>query len=130
MQTFCRRIFFLAVFCCAGALSRGQNSFVNFETAPIHPIALSPSGNSLAVCNLPDNRVEFFDLSGPSPIADGNMPVGLDPVAIRFRTGEEVWVVNHISDSITILNPKTRRVIATLDTLDSPADVVFAGTPQ
>jgi hypothetical protein len=40
-------------------------NFVNFETAPVHPVAfgLGPNGPTLAVCNLPDNRVEIFNVS-------------------------------------------------------------------
>lgn len=39
-------------------------NFVNFETALVHPIALAPDGITLAVCNLPDNSVELFDVVG------------------------------------------------------------------
>src|SRR5687767_3469640 len=28
-------------------------NFVNFETAPVHPMVLGPDGRTLAVCNLP-----------------------------------------------------------------------------
>jgi hypothetical protein len=47
--------------------SLGSEAFVNFETAPIHPVALSPDGSTLAVCNLPDMRVEVFDVSSTVP---------------------------------------------------------------
>ncbi len=105
-------------------------SFANFETAPVHPIALSPEGSVLAVCNLPDNRLELFDLRAGLPSLSGEAPVGLDPVAVRFRTTNEIWVVNHISSSISIVDLANRRVIMTLNTLAGPADVVFAGAPQ
>src|SRR5437868_3073277 len=104
MERFFRPIFLFLALGCVGMSSRGENSFVNFETAPIHPVALSPSGNLLIVCNLPDNKIEFVDLSGPTPALAGSFSVGLDPVSVRFRTEDEAWVVNHISDSITVLN--------------------------
>ncbi|HMJ88327.1 MAG TPA: hypothetical protein VK530_00840 [Candidatus Acidoferrum sp.] len=104
-------------------------SFVNWETPPIHPVALSPDGNRLAVCNLPDNRLELFAVTNGVPTPIGNVPVGLDPVSVRWRTTNEIWVVNHISDSVSIVDLAAQRVVATLDTLDTPADVVFAGTP-
>src|SRR5205085_2499461 len=104
--------------------------FVNWETAPVHPISLSPDGQRLAVCNLPDNRLELFDLAGGIPVSIGSVPVGLDPVSARWRTSNEVWVVNYISDSVSIVDPNSRKVVATLNTLDTPADVVFAGSPQ
>lgn len=111
----------------AGAATDG--TFVNFETAPVHPIELSPDGHTLAVCNLPDARVEFFDVSADSPMALGSVKVGLDPTSVRFRSTNEVWVVNQLSDSVTVVDLAARRVVATLATLDAPADLVFAGTP-
>ena len=62
---------------------RGQittTNFFNWETAPIHPVALSPDGARLAVCNLPDARVEIFDITSGKPVPAGNLPVGIDPV--------------------------------------------------
>ena len=124
---------------CSGILLLGgpyqaaaatTNSFVNFETAPVHPVALSPDGGRLAVCNLADNRLEFFNLSSGTPVSMGGVPVGLDPVSVRFRTGNEAWVVNHISDSISVVNVDLMRVVATIDTGDGPADVAFAGSPE
>src|SRR3954468_11248844 len=104
-------------------------AFVNFETAPVHPIAISPDGQKLAVCNLPDGRLELFDVSSGSPVPIGSVPVGIDPTSVRFRSDAEAWVVNQISDSVSIVDIATLHVTATLDTLDTPADVVFAGTP-
>src|SRR5688500_914195 len=97
----------------AGAVAvsgQAASSFVNFETAPIHPAALSPDGQTLAVCNLPDGRVELFSVSSGVPMALADVPVGLDPVTVRFRTTNELWVVNHISSSISIVDLATRRV--------------------
>src|SRR3954464_7162106 len=92
-------------------------AFVNFETPPVHPVAMSPDGQMLAVCNLPDNRVEFFDLNTQPPRPAGSLFVGLDPVSVRFRTANELWVVNHISSSISIVDVAKRQVVSTLDTL-------------
>lgn len=30
--------------------------------------------------------------------------VGIDPVSVRFRTNNELWVVNHISDSVSVVD--------------------------
>jgi YVTN family beta-propeller protein len=126
------------VFCvCLAALARcaGQSppdstgSFVNFETAPAHPMALNPDRSRLAVCNLADGKLELFDITSGSLVLRGSVAVGLDPVSVRFRSTSEAWVVNHISDSISVVDTVGLRVVATLDTLDTPADVVFAGTP-
>jgi len=107
----------------------GASSFINFETAPVQPVALSPDGSTLAVCNLPDGRVELFDLSSGVPAHLGDVPVGVDPVSVRFRTTNELWVVNHISASVSVVSLDQRRVMATLNTLAGPADLVFAGSP-
>jgi len=115
----------------ASAFSQvATNSFVNWETPPVHPVALSPDGTRLVVCNLPDNRLEVFDTSTGTPVALGNVCVGLDPVSARFRTNDEVWVANFISDSVSIVDLSAMRVVATLDTLNEPSDIVFAGDPK
>lgn len=114
----------------AGAETFPTEGFVNFETPPIHPLDISPDNNTLAVTNLPDARVELFDLSSGTPTHIGDVQVGYDPVSVRFRTNTELWVVNHISDSVSIVDVPTQRVRQTLQTDDEPFDVVFAGTPQ
>ncbi len=103
--------------------------FLNWETPPVHPIDLSPDGARLAVVNLPDHRLEIFDVSGGFPEPRGSIPVGLDPVSARWRTPSEVWVVNQISDSVSVVDVERGIVVATLQTWDEPADVVFAGSP-
>src|SRR5204862_1928680 len=79
-------------------------NFVNFETAPVHPIALGPDGHTLALCNLPDSRVELFDVASGVPVPSGAVAVGLDPVTARFASPNELWVVNHISSTISIID--------------------------
>ena len=110
------------------AVRGAADSFVNFETPPVHPIALSPDGGQLAVCNLADGRLELFDVSSGTAVSVGSVPVGLDPVSVRYRTTSEAWVVNNISDSISVVNVTARQVVATIQTLDTPADVIFAGS--
>src|SRR6185436_8136256 len=45
------------------------------------------------------------------------------------RTATEVWVVNHLSDSVSIVDLASSppRVVRTLFTGDEPRDIVFAG---
>lgn len=102
-------------------------AFVNWENLGVHPLDVTPDGTTLLVCNTPDNRLELFDLSSGEPVALGAVAVGLDPVTVRAVSDAEAWVVNHISDSISVVDLVARRVVATLQTLDEPADVVFAG---
>src|SRR5687768_13223471 len=125
------RLLFLAVALVIGFSAHATiTNFVNFETAPVHPIALSPDHHTLAVCNLPDNRVELFAVSNGIPRAIGSVAVGLDPVSVRFASASELWVVNHISSSVSVVDVATQRVVATIDTLPGPGDVAFAGQPR
>ncbi len=109
-------------------------AFTNWEHPPVHPLDLSADGRWLAVCNLADHRVEFFELTSRLTSPRASVPVGLDPVSVRFETSRRLWVVNHVSDSVSILDlvdaadPDSWRVSATIQTLDEPCDVVFAGT--
>lgn len=107
-----------------------SNAFVNFETAPVHPIDLSPDGQRLAVCNLADGKLEIFDVTSGNLTPIGFVPAGIDPTTVRFRNNAEAWVVNHISGSVSIINVSSLRVMATIETLETPADLVFAGSPQ
>lgn len=62
------------------------------------------------------------------------MSVGLEPVSVAVRSDNEVWVVNHLSDSISIVKlnkrygkPQVGRVVRTLHVGDEPRDIVFGG---
>ena len=114
--------------CCAPMA--GAQSVVNFESPHVHPIDLSPNGNLLAVCNTIDNRVEIFNVTQATPKHVGSVPVGYDPVSVRFRTNTELWAVNLISDTVSIIDVPARNVTRSVQTLDEPCDVAFAGSPQ
>jgi DNA-binding beta-propeller fold protein YncE len=122
---------FLACACLASAQGPDGISpgFINFETAPVHPLDRSPSGDLLASVNLPDGRVDIYSLAGQLPARIASIPVGVDPVSVRFRTDEELWVVNHISDTLSVIEVPRVAVVATLNTADGPCDVVFAPDP-
>src|SRR5690349_8334859 len=77
-----------------------QTSFVNFESGQVRPLALAPGGATLFAVNTPDNRLEIFSVNGGTLTHTGSVAVGLEPVAVAARTATEVWVVNHLSDSI------------------------------
>jgi DNA-binding beta-propeller fold protein YncE len=101
--------------------------FINWESPHVHPLAMTPDGQRLLAVNTADNRLEVFSLATGVPVHVGNVPVGLDPVTVRARTNTEAWVVNHISDSVSIVNLTAMNVVATLKTADEPCDVAFAG---
>ncbi len=107
-----------------------QSAYQLFEAGPVRPLAFSPNGQKLFVVDTPDAQLEVYrvDTSGRlTPI--GSVPVGLEPVAVAARNDDEVWVVNHLSDSVSIVDvagPKPR-VVRTLLVGDEPNDIVFAG---
>jgi len=103
--------------------------FTAFETGQVRPMALSPDGTRLFVANTPDNRLEVFNVSGLGLTHLSSVPVGLEPVSVAARTDSEVWVVNHLSDSVSIVDVTTTppRVIRTLLVGDEPRDILFAG---
>ena len=105
-------------------------SFVNWENPHVHPLDLTPDGSTLLAVNTPDNRLELFDVKDGTVVRTQPVPVGLDPVSVRARSNTEAWVVNHISDTVSIVDLVNGNVIRTLQTADEPADVIFAGNPQ
>ena len=96
----------------------------------MRPLALSPSGTLLFALNTPDGRLEIFRVDGQGLHHQGSVPVGLEPVAVAARSDGEVWVVNHLSDSVSIVTlgaDGTGGVTRTLLVGDEPRDIVFAG---
>jgi len=104
-------------------------AFTEFESGQVRPLALSPDGTRLFAVNTPDDQLEIFAVGAGGLTHTGSVPVGLEPVAVAARTNTEVWVVNHLSDSVTIvdLSSSPPRVTRTLLTCDEPRDIVFAG---
>jgi DNA-binding beta-propeller fold protein YncE len=105
--------------------------FTLFESGQVRPLALSPDGQHLFAVNTPDNRLEIFRIKKTQLIHTASIPVGLEPVAVAARTDHEVWVVNHLSDSVSVVElgdgATTGHVERTLLVGDEPRDIVFAG---
>src|SRR5262249_24732874 len=113
----------------ACALPAAAQSFVNFESGQVRPLALSPDGTRLFAVNTPDNQLEIFSVGVAGITRTDSVPVGLEPVAVAARSDTEVWVVNLLSDSVSIVDVGSTppRVTRTLLTCDEPRDIVFAG---
>ena len=100
-----------------------------FESGPVRPLALSGDGRRLYVANAPANCLEIYAVEGDSLRLASSVAVGLEPVAVAERNTDEVWVVNHLSDSVSVVRlDGTPRVLRTLLVGDEPRDIVFAGT--
>jgi DNA-binding beta-propeller fold protein YncE len=106
------------------------NPYTLFESLQVRPLAVSRDGELLFATNTPDNRLEIFEVDGPRIRPVGSVGVGLEPVAVAVRGPNEVWVVNHLSDSVSVVDvsePSRPRVVNTLLVGDEPRDIVFAG---
>ena len=101
-------------------------AFGNFEARQTSPIRLSPDGKLLFAVNSADARLSVFNLSQTPPLLAREIPVGIEPVSVNPRTNDEVWVVNELSDSISIVSVSLGVVTDTIYVKDEPADVVFA----
>ncbi|MFM7050790.1 MAG: hypothetical protein ACKOYN_01455 [Planctomycetota bacterium] len=122
---------FLAAALCAQAHA-GGDGFVHFESPHVHPLEVTPDGARLLAVNTADGRLEVFDILPAAPFLRhaGSVPVGMEPVSVRARSATEAWVVNHLSDSVSVVDVATRSLRATVLTGDEPCDVVFAGKPE
>ncbi|MGH7730415.1 MAG: beta-propeller fold lactonase family protein [Candidatus Eiseniibacteriota bacterium] len=103
--------------------------FVHFESGHVHPAAMTPDGNRLLVVNTPDNRLTVFSLTDTVPLKIAEIPVGLEPVSVAALDNGTAWVVNLLSDDVSVVDLATMHVRTTLRVGDEPQDVVFAGTP-
>jgi DNA-binding beta-propeller fold protein YncE len=111
------------------AASPNPPSFVEFESGPVRPLALSPDGTRLFAANTPNGTLDIFTITPAGLVPEARVPVGLEPVAVAARSDNEVWVVNHLSDSVSIVTlAGTPHVSRTLLVGDEPRDIVFAGT--
>lgn len=110
----------------AGPCAAVAEDFANFESAQVHPVALSADSTRLFAVNTPDGRLSTFNVAGDGSLAlSGEFPVGLEPVSLAVH-GDEVWVVNHVSDSISVVDVAQRKLVATIQAGDEPTDIVFA----
>ena len=110
-------------------VSAPSDGFTNFETEPVRPLALSEDGRFLYALNTADDRLEIFDTQGDGLRSIGETGVGLRPVALVVH-GQQVWVVNHLSDSVSVVDvgdPARPRVTHTLQVGDEPRGIVVGG---
>jgi hypothetical protein len=109
-----------------------------FEADPVRPIAVLERSGLVAVTNTVDNYLELLAPTRRTVEACGAVSVGLQPVAVAVidegRDRAELWVVNQLSDSVSVVALDTRNckaeVIRTLAVGDEPRDIVVASDSQ
>ena len=95
----------------------GYSTFLSPHAKPI-----VKNSSFVYAANTPANTVDVIDTRDSTLALRIN--VGIDPVALAVRPdGKEVWVANHISDSVTIIDTDFtsstfQQVIATLQDID------------
>ncbi len=108
-----------------------STGFVAFESGQVRPLAWSSDGSRLFVANTPANALDIYSVNEDSFSLDASVTVGLEPVAVATGNNGQVWVVNHLSDSVSIVDVgSSPRVVQTLLVGDEPRDIVFAGADR
>lgn len=118
--------------------------------APGHPFFNSPHSNPIVinngyvyVVNTPSDTLDVISIEASRVVKQ--IPVGIDPVGLSVRPdGKEIWVSNHISDSISIIDSDDssltfHQVIATIQEFDAasrstrfdePVGIAFASNDK
>jgi DNA-binding beta-propeller fold protein YncE len=107
--------------------------YANFEAAQTNPIRLSADGTRLFAVNTANDSLSVFDVTQPrTPVLLAEVPVGIGPVSVNPRTNDEAWVVNQVSNSVSVVSVSKGIVTDTIYTGagTEPADLVFAGANQ
>jgi DNA-binding beta-propeller fold protein YncE len=109
----------------------GEHQFT-FESGPVRPLAMSPDGTRLFVANTAAATLDILTITATGMQLESSVPVGLEPVAVAVRNAGEVWVVNHLSDSVSVVDVASApaRIAKTLLVGDEPRDIVFAGADR
>ncbi len=120
----------IAALACGGVAGTvAAEGHVSFEARQSHPLELA--GDLLLAVNSPAGSLAVYDLSQPwdggAPFLRWEVPVGVEPVAVRTRSATEAWVVNEVSDAISVVDLDAGLVVATIPVPDEPSDLVFVG---
>ena len=112
--------------------SFGPRSYVLFESGPVRPVLMTNDKLSLIVANIPDNRIEIYDITPGGLTHRHSVPVGIEPVALAQTSDDLIWVVNHISDNVSVVDISLAvpEVVRTLYVGDEPRDIVVAGNAK
>jgi DNA-binding beta-propeller fold protein YncE len=104
--------------------------YVNFDSPPVKPLAVREDGGLLLAVNTPANWLEVFDssaMNGELHLVH-RIPTGLEPVSVFFEPGTDnrfAWVLNFISDDITVVDVVLGTVVGVIPVGDEPVNVVF-----
>ncbi len=131
MNIRCRLLILAASYGLLVSPLRAEFTFANYESPQSHSLKISLDGGRLYAVNTPANLLAVYSLEQVnSPELLMEIPVGIEPISLAIRNESEVWVLNHISDSISVVDLDRGVVSATIQVGDRPGDIVFAGQAQ
>ena len=103
------------------------NQRTPFVSPHFRPVALA--GSFVFVVNTPQGTLDVIDSRTYKVVRE--IPVGVEPVSVAIRPdGREVWVANHVSDSISVVDNDPLsltywNVVATIQDFDEKAATQF-----
>jgi DNA-binding beta-propeller fold protein YncE len=117
-----------------GSGAQTTSDYTLFEVPAVRPVAVLRNSPLLAVTNTVDDHLEILKREGNQLRRCGAVKVGMRPVAVAATVDEsreaELWVSNHISDSVSVVRVDTHtcrgEVARTLHVGDEPRDLVVA----
>ena len=133
----------LTAMSCEPAGRKRATGQQTFASPQVDPIALSEDGLYLFVANTAAGTVDVVSTGQRSIVR--RFDVGLDPVSVAVRPGGgELWVANHVSDSISVIDTSDASVplwglvdtiqdvdpVSLVTNFDEPVDIAFANADK
>ena len=137
-------------FVCAVLTITSLSLFAETESKQGHPLLLSPHSDPILyhngyvfVVNTQSDTLDIINADQDQIVS--RITTGIDPVSVVVRPdGKEIWVSNHISDSISVIDndPKSstyHSIIATIQEMDlekkttrfdEPVGIAFASNEK
>lgn len=118
----------LCVFWLVASDGFAQSTFANFESPHARSIAVSKTGERMFALNTPNHSLWVYSLEDPAkPLKMAEIPVGLEPVSLAVRSDNEVYVVNHLSDTVSVVDVDRQVVVDTFLVGKRPGDIILEG---
>ncbi|MCA8949817.1 MAG: YncE family protein [Planctomycetes bacterium] len=93
----------------------------------MHMVALDPAGRFAAATSIREGSLALFAIDGETDAGPRIVPTGdgAEGLAVRPGSDVEVWVGNRAANTVSIVDPATGKVTATLDTAEFPFRIAF-----
>lgn len=115
--------------------THAEGAYVNYESPPVKPLAITEDGARLLAVNIPDNSLTVIDpfggAGGTRMKQVRRVGVGLEPVSVAIQpTADDTanrfaWTANFVSDDLSVVEIETGKVVATIAIGDEPVNIMF-----